>query len=235
MLYNILMRSVASYRRDFRIINCSRNVKVFLFDNPYHLAMSFLRPQEFQESPKFCGEGFDLEDFMEWYSLNQSSYHHCFTYPHDWRGFNISGVTLLTWYNCTNYPLTNRERAIFFKELQSPYIQEKYFIGILDSKKELGTLRHELTHAVWGTCTEYRNGCIDIISKMHPRNVNSIYKYLMDKGYVSKDHLLMDELNAYMMTGGIPGFRVSEMQGYRSLRKLWKTHVEPLISKVDLK
>ena len=50
------------------------------FDNQYDLAMTFLRYQEFYESPKFKGKRFTIIDFMEWYS---KEYDGAFTYTKD--------------------------------------------------------------------------------------------------------------------------------------------------------
>ena len=41
------------------------NVYVLNFDTQYELCMSFVRMQEFYESPKFRGKTFELEEFID--------------------------------------------------------------------------------------------------------------------------------------------------------------------------
>lgn len=231
------MRSVSSYRRDFRTINCARNVKLYLFNNSYNLSMSFLRPQEFQESPKFHDKKFDLEDYMEWYSLNQSSYYNCFTYPHDWRGFNVSGYTVYNWWKSNNN-ISNREFSLFGKfinkcinDFGSAKILNMYFIGLLDNKSNRDVLNHELTHAIWNTCTEYKDKTLMVIlNEMHPNDVMHMESWLLLKGY--SQNVLFDEINAYMVTGGIKGLNCHKMKGYKKLKKLYTEYVKPISEKV---
>ncbi|MEK7106247.1 MAG: ABC transporter ATP-binding protein, partial [Patescibacteria group bacterium] len=65
---------------------------IYLVEAPtqYALASTFLRFQEHYESPKFRGQFFSLEEFMDWYAEEYGN----FTYYKDWTGFNIPSYIL---------------------------------------------------------------------------------------------------------------------------------------------
>lgn len=58
----------------------------------YDLAMTFLRAQEWYESPKFHHKLFTLEEYMRWYSKAYGK--GAFTYPKDWSGFNVPSAAV---------------------------------------------------------------------------------------------------------------------------------------------
>ena len=59
------------------------------FDSQWDLAMSFVRIQEFQESPKFRGKYFTLDQYMDYWVKGQGEGK--WDYPNRWGGFNLSG------------------------------------------------------------------------------------------------------------------------------------------------
>jgi len=62
------------------------NEKIWLLsiDDYEHLALSFLRYQEFYENPKFKDKIFTIKKFAKWYEKYGS-----FSYAKDWAGFNL--------------------------------------------------------------------------------------------------------------------------------------------------
>jgi hypothetical protein len=92
------------------------NVYLMTYDTPYELCMSFVRVQEFYESPEFKGKYFTLEEFIDWWSLNESKIKGSFDYPARWSGFNIPGTVILNWlFECDEEVLRDKELFIFRK------------------------------------------------------------------------------------------------------------------------
>lgn len=80
-----------------------RGVIHVVIPDSWDLAMTFLRMQEWYESPnpKFARKHFTLEEYMRWY---QKAYGNgAFTYPKDWTGFNVPSTAVLA---IMNGPIT---------------------------------------------------------------------------------------------------------------------------------
>ena len=71
------------------------NLFLFTFPNQYELASTFIRLQEFYESPykEIKGQYFTLEKYMDRYAKDQED--NKFTYFEDWNGFNVPGNIVL--------------------------------------------------------------------------------------------------------------------------------------------
>ena len=75
------------------------------FEDPYQLAMHFLRAQEFYESPKFADKIFTLVEYMEWYAKEHGN--GVFDYMKTWSGFNVPSWALLGVF-CSELPDKNK-------------------------------------------------------------------------------------------------------------------------------
>jgi len=120
-----------------KIIKKSVTQKIFLliFKKQEMLASTFLRFQEYYESPKFKGRIFRLEEYKKWYIKNspQGQQTGKFTYYSDWNGFNIPSVVLKPFYEGKFNPLSQSEKELL-KMFQNK--KEKfYIIGIHREKK----------------------------------------------------------------------------------------------------
>src|SRR5690242_20121476 len=109
------------------------------FETQYELAATFLRVQEYYESPRFSGRVFSLEQYMDWYVAQFGA----FTYYQDWAGFNVPSTALQPFYEGKFDPLLEKEKRLLrlFKRLRGRF----YVIGVYDS----GDLTHELAHALY--------------------------------------------------------------------------------------
>lgn len=86
----------------------SRVLHVTVKDS-WDLAMTFLRMQEWYESPKFHHKHFTLEAYMRWY---QKAYGKgTFSYPKDWTGFNVPSTAVLAIMNGPSVRGTGRDPA----------------------------------------------------------------------------------------------------------------------------
>ena len=73
--------------------------------------MSFVRMQEFYESPKFKGKYFTLEQYMDYWSKEFGK--GSFTYPSVWDGFNIPGKVLSDWWDRFDNDRRYKEKVEF--------------------------------------------------------------------------------------------------------------------------
>src|ERR1019366_973309 len=73
----------------YTIKEIKSNIFLVKFKLQYDLCLTFLRYQEFYESPnkRFRNHSFTIIDFMSWYSSAFGN--GIFTYPNDWNGFNF--------------------------------------------------------------------------------------------------------------------------------------------------
>jgi hypothetical protein len=180
------------------------NIFCVKFANQYDMCMTFLRYQEFYESPntKFRGKRFKLVEFMDWYSKKYGN--GLFTYTTDWLGFNIPGKTIhsVMYQNIID---KNYYDSLMLKISETCFQKTKshdyYLIGVLKGKqKELfSALNHEIAHGLFATNKEYKKSTLELL-KLIPRDIQSkINKYLLRAGYCKQ--VLKDETQAYMSTG----------------------------------
>ena len=198
---------------DFRVEQPLPGVHLFVFKNRYDLAMSFVRMQEFYESPepRFRGKYFSLEDYMDWYVKSSGS--DFFTYPSEWSAFNIPGNV---WWEfgrvfAGHQDLRVKELAVrwFSGCLDASKIRSMYFIGVCERKGKRSDIRHELAHALWYLLWSqrfaYGERARELVSKLPSGLKKNLRKGLMTQGYC--EDVLDDEINAYLSTGNtVPGY-----------------------------
>lgn len=164
---------------------------IYLVEAPtqYALASTFLRFQEHYESPKFRGQFFSLEEFMDWYAERRGN----FTYYKDWTGFNIPSHILTPFRKGKFNPLSKKEIKFLdlFKKVQKPF----YVIGVA-RPFDLPTLKHELVHGLFYTDEAYRNRVLETMKSL---DIRTFEKALTSLGYHPAVH--KDETNAYATTG----------------------------------
>ena len=166
--------------------------KIFLvaFKDQFDITSTFLRFQEFYESPKFQGKVFTLEEFKKWYTSLKGS----FSYYTDWNGFNIPSYILQPFYDGEFNPLSEKEKK--FLELFKKEKGKFYVIGVHKDIKDISKLlNHEVAHGLFYTDEEYHKKILDIISKF---DVEDIKNELRAKGGYSED-VLTDEVHAYSL------------------------------------
>ncbi len=106
------------------------------------MAATFLRPQEYYESPRFRGSIFSLEEFKKWYISEKGA----FTYEKDWPGFNIPSYILKPFYEGKFDPLSEGEKEFLdiFRGKAEPF----YIIGT-SKENPPEYMDHELAHALF--------------------------------------------------------------------------------------
>ena len=164
------------------------------FDNRYDLAMHFLRAQESYESPKFKGENFTIAEYMAWYAKDHGG---VFTYPNDWRGFNVPGRILddLSAIRIEDFNKYDRFMSSVC-DLIGVEVHEIYLIGSLIG--DLETVKHEIAHALYYTDVKYAERMNNLLAP-NAGALEDFYAKLESKGYDSA--VLIDEAQAYLATG----------------------------------
>lgn len=185
------------------------------FDSAYDCAMSFVRFQEYYESPKYRKQIFTLVDYMEWYAKTKGE--GAFTYPVDWSGFNVPDWAIRQVRKADIPDLNKYDQRMFAfidwvedKEFPHNY----YFVGtsVEGYKKngeEEGVLDHEIAHALYYTDSSYRGRVERLLYEWDGRDgrgghkgeeldsAKDVLRAIM--GYHKE--VVKDEIQAYCATG----------------------------------
>jgi hypothetical protein len=155
-------------------------------DSVEELADSFMRFQEYYESPFWADKVFTIGQYKQWYSSTYGAD----TYRFDWRGFNFPSFVLKPFRDGLFDPLTENEKTIL--NLLRYRIDEFYIIG----SNTDDVLGHELCHALYHSNETYRTEINKIIDK-HKKDIKKALDFLLKLGYHKK--VLYDEFQAYVL------------------------------------
>jgi hypothetical protein len=189
------------------------HVYSLLFDTQYELCMSFVRIQEFYESPKFRGKYFTLEQYIDYWSKEFGN--GAFTYPAVWNGFNVPGKIISNWETLflnmeDDDTFRNRELKLFdaIDKLMrkeglktdkfQDYMDKIYIIGVHKQSDYVKTLSHEIAHAMYFLHPRYRKLCNSLLKNLDRKTYGAGKEWLLKKGYCKK--MIDDELQAYFST-----------------------------------
>ena len=167
-------------------------------ENQYELASSFMRLQEFYESPLsgVRGKFFTLEEYMDKYAAEYGN----FTYTKDWTGFNVPGNVVENFFKLfPKKTLLKKElalRDLIFNEVDRS--KSYYVIGTFTDG---AVLNHELSHAFYYLDRKYRTKANELVTKFPAKLVETLHTHLLDQGYCKQ--VLQDETFAYLSTSGI--------------------------------
>jgi len=169
-----------------------RNVFLLIFESQYELAATFLRFQEYYESPKFKGKAFSLEEYMDWYAKENGN----FTYYQDWSGFNVPSSALTPFHAGRFKPLSKKEQKLL--KLFPKSRQRFYLIGLQasDGVPTSETFQHELAHALFFIDPKYKRTVLELLEK---QNTTRTERELIAAGY--HPSVALDEIQAYLIAG----------------------------------
>lgn len=164
------------------------NILHVTFPTQQELASTFLRFQEYYESPNpmFKRKIFTLGEYRIWYAEEYGA----FTYYDDWNGFNIPSDILAPFIEGRFDPLSEQEQALVdaLRNKRGRY----YIIGTVE--KDWDTFRHEMCHALYTTWTSYE---IEVNKILDQYDLVPLEDWLRKQGY--DDSVLLDECNAYIV------------------------------------
>lgn len=162
------------------------------FETQYLVASTFLRLQEFYESPipGFKGTYFTREQYEDAYAAEYGN----FTYTQDWSGFNIPGNVVRRFFALFR-DLNNKEMYLYTKLLPILERPDKfYLLGTICDDAD--TLDHEIAHGYWHLVPSYQLAMREVIDNFAKRS--KITSWLKRKGYDVST--FDDEIQAYCST-----------------------------------
>lgn len=164
------------------------------------LARTFVRFQEYLESPRFRHHYFSIAQYKRWFTLNvpEGRKAHRFTFYQDIAGFNIPGHVLKPFLKGKFNPLSAQETALLeaFRNVKGRY----YIIGVYG--KPTSVLRHEKAHALYYLSKAYRTAVLQYLHIL-PRAFIKAYFDYFTKTKLYHPAVFYDELQAYCLSPDI--------------------------------
>ncbi len=181
-----------------KVVNTFPGIYHFQAKNQYELTSTFIRLQEFYESPykQIRGKYFDLDDFFDIYAKKFGN----MTYFTDWHGFNVPGHIVNEFIETFEYNFYKKEElfANLFCDGKLFCEENKYYV--------IGTWKnddidHELCHAWYYLDPEFKKhayACVKVLKDKYRQQYDKVVNWLLKEGYCRK--VINDEVMAYMAT-----------------------------------
>jgi len=191
------------------LIQRTDNIFQIEAETQYILCMTFIRLQEFYESPfkDIRGRYFTLERYMDRYAEETGN----FTYPTDWNGFNVPGNVVRDFFDPYTfnfaYDMSKKEYLLYHELLNLDLIGPKsspkkrfYLLGTHseEDEKEHEALDHEYAHAFWYLDSRYQRAQKENLAQLSKKATKQIHEALKDLGYT--EEVFQDETQAYLST-----------------------------------
>jgi len=202
----------------FNITEPIKNIYHMNFGKQKDLCETFMRFQEFFESPQFRGKFFSIKAYKDWYRKTSPKGKKTgrFTYNKDWSGFNIPSYILQPFKEGKFDPLSKKEK-LFLKEFADKD-GRFYIIGTFGSIN-LSTLAHEMAHALFYTESTYREKMIKLINNIPEKDLKKIHDHLGASGGYHPE-VFEDETHAYVTIN----MEQLEKRHKISSEELWDIH-----------
>jgi hypothetical protein len=174
------------------------SVFIFTFKTRADMGLTFLRFQEYYESPKFKGKAFSLDEYAAWYQEENGA----FTYHEDWDGMNVPSYVFKPFFD--GEFKTNKLEQQFLNVIKPFYDSKKpfYVIGVNTENKDQDHLdldiKHELSHALYYTNAKYKNEVDVILKNMDVDFYNKMKNCIIDESGYHED-VIHDEIHAYTL------------------------------------
>ncbi len=197
------------FSSQMELYHCGDHIWAIKADERTTRALMFMRAQEYYESSfdEIIGKQFKVSRFVDIYKQHYGKQE--FTYGSDWSGFNIPSTVLEEcMFNVPEDEINNWDKLMLsvintIKEYEDGH--NYYLLGVDELNNSL--LEHEFAHAMWFTLPEYKAEMSKMNDECDPIVKDMMYKCITEYGYA--DHVLPDEMQAYMSTG--LGSKMEEM------------------------
>jgi hypothetical protein len=156
---------------DFTITEIKPHIFCAKFSNQYSLTSTFMRAQEFYESPLkgIRNNFFTVEQFMDKYAELKSN----FSYTNDWSAFNLPGHVVDDFISIFSFDFTEKEKKLFLCIDKNRFVYKKYYlIGIYKEEN----LNHELAHAYFYLFEDYRKNVKKFVKELDKQTFNKLQK-----------------------------------------------------------
>jgi hypothetical protein len=229
------------YLKTIELYHAGEHIWAVKVEDSHSRAMLFLRPQEFYESAfeEIIKKQFKFSRFMDVYKQAYGKQE--FTYGADWSGFNIPSTVLEEcMFTIPEDEINTYDKIMLaiIKAVKETEGDSKYYLlGVDELANDL--LEHEFAHAMWFTLADYKAAMSKLNDECDPTVKDMMFKCITEYGYA--DHVLPDELQAYMSTGlgkkmkdmNIPNIE-QWMEKYREVfEKYYSANLFPSPEKVE--
>ncbi len=174
-----------------KIESTHNNIIVLKCEKQYELTSTFMRLQEYYESPKYRNKFPALEEFMDWYAEEYGN----FTYMTDWNGFNIPGDIARKFFKGRGELFHKEERL---QKFLKPWLDGKEKFYVLGVHEKENAIEHEMSHAFYHLDPAYRKEMDALVKKLPKSSFNEIKEYIIKDGY--HPSVVVDEIVAYLAT-----------------------------------
>jgi len=204
--------------------------------------MVFLRSQEYYESAfeEIIKKQFKFSDYMNLYKQHYGKQE--FTYGSDWSGFNIpSNVLEECMFNVPQDEINTYDKIMLsiIHTIKQQEGDNKYYLLVVNELNN-DLLEHEFAHAMYFVEPNYKSEMMKLNQECDVLVKKLMYKVITEYGYA--DHVLPDELQAYLSTGlgqkmeemNIPGID-EEMRKHRSIFEKFyqkELYLEPIMTEI---
>lgn len=231
------------YLKTIELYHAGEHIWAIKVQDSHSRAMLFLRPQEYYESAfqEIIKQQFKFSRFMDVYKQHYGKQE--FTYGADWAGFNIPSTILEEcMFNIPEDEMNTYDKKMIsiintIKEIEGD--SKYYLLGVDELANNL--LEHEFAHAMYFTLPEYKLEMNKLTDECDSVIRDMMYKCITEYGYA--DHVLPDEMQAYMSTGlglkmkqmNIPNIE-TWMEKYRSVfEKYYSSSLYSSPEKVEIR
>lgn len=194
------------------------------YKNQYDLASSFMRIQEFYESPieGIKGCSFTLETFMDKYAKEYG----VFDYFEKWAGFNVPSDVLKDFIETQGIFYTKELRLINYIKNLVDWDKPFYVIGTFQDVD----IDHELAHAFYYISKDYKKKMKKLLNELPSSDRIGLVDELKEKGYHSD--VFTDEIQAYLSSCSdfILNFKVADVALINEFSKVLTSEKQKLLS-----
>jgi hypothetical protein len=187
----------------YELIEVQPNIFLFKAKNQFVMNRTFMRLQEFYESPfRFIrGKKFDHMDFIDEYGHNNGEFD-CFTNIY---GTNVPDKTIRAFYDLYGDDIDKHEKTLYDVLCKADaFNRDKfYLIGCFEEEsiENKNVLDHELAHAYYYMHPEYKKTVNRLVRSIPTKEFNHYRDVMKQSGYWSGVYL--DEIQAYLATNSM--------------------------------
>lgn len=211
-----MVKNSITFNPKFTLFKIAPKLYCVEMENPYDLAMLFVRYQEYYESPNpnIKGKSFSIDEYFRWYAITEQRRYikgssNLFSYPKDFCGFNIPSSVIYDILGKSKYKgelnmydflMTNIYISICDDMAKDFNKQDRNFYLIGTDKMDSDILRHEIAHGLYHNIATYRDYMNALIKKLlTPKQIDDFKKALRSYHYC--EDVMFDEMQAFLSTG----------------------------------